>query len=72
VPWWPQPDVKLSNVMIHVLTETTRHAGHADILREQFDGTVGTDALSTALQEHDAAFWEAQRMKIERAAKAAS
>jgi hypothetical protein len=35
VPWWPRPDVKLFNVLVHVLTETNRHAGHADILREQ-------------------------------------
>jgi hypothetical protein len=41
VPWWPRPDVKLFNVMIHVLTETNRHAGHADILREQIDGAIG-------------------------------
>ena len=38
VPWWPRPDVTLFNVMAHVLTETNRHAGHADILREQLDG----------------------------------
>ncbi|NKY41382.1 DinB family protein, partial [Cellulomonas septica] len=41
VPWWPQPDVMLFNVMVHVLTETARHAGHADILREGLDGAVG-------------------------------
>ena len=35
VPWWPRPNVKLFNVIVHVLTETNRHAGHADILREQ-------------------------------------
>jgi hypothetical protein len=39
VPGWPRPDVKLFNVLVHVLTETNRHAGHADILREQLDGT---------------------------------
>jgi hypothetical protein len=41
VPWWPQPDVKLFNVMVHILNETNRHAGHADILREQLDGATG-------------------------------
>lgn len=30
VPWWPRPDVKLFNVMVHVLTETNRDAGHAE------------------------------------------
>lgn len=33
VPWWPRPDVTLFGVMVHVLNDTTRHAGHADILR---------------------------------------
>ena len=41
VPWWPRPNVKLFNIMVHVLTETSRHAGHADILREQLDGARG-------------------------------
>jgi hypothetical protein len=71
VPWWPRPDVKLFNILVHVLTETNRHAGHADILREQLDGAVGMDAESMALQEQDAAFCENQRAKIERAARAA-
>ena len=71
VPWWPRPDVKLFNILVHVLTETNRHAGHADILREQLDGAVGTDAESTALHGRDATFWENHRAKVERAAKAA-
>jgi hypothetical protein len=41
VPWWPRPDVMLFNVLVHVLTETARHAGHADIVREQLDGATG-------------------------------
>ena len=71
VPWWPRPDVKLFNVLVHMLTETNRHAGHADILREQLDGAVGADAGSTALQELGTAFWKNHRAKIEHAAKAA-
>ncbi len=64
VPWWPEPEVTLFNVMIHVLTETTRHAGHADILREQLDGRVEVD--------RDAEFWEARCAEVERAAQAAT
>jgi len=26
---------------MHLLEETARHAGHADLLREAIDGTVG-------------------------------
>jgi len=70
VPWWPA-DVKLFNIMVHMLSDTTRHAGHADILREQLDGATGMSAKSTALEEHDSAFWEDRRAKIEQAARAA-
>ncbi|HEY1177973.1 MAG TPA: DUF664 domain-containing protein, partial [Phytomonospora sp.] len=41
VPWWPRPDVELYKIIAHMLAETNRHAGHADILREQLDGGVG-------------------------------
>ncbi|MFG3341277.1 DinB family protein [Glycomyces sp. NPDC048151] len=43
VPWWPDPhaDTTLLAVVVHVLGETLRHAGHADILREGIDGRTG-------------------------------
>ena len=65
VAWWPRPNVKLFNIMVHVLTETNRHAGHADILREQLDGAVGTEAGSPAMGQ-DAAFWENHRAAMSR------
>ena len=71
VAWWPRPDVKLFNILVHVLNETNRHAGHADILREQIDGAVGTEAGSMVLHSQAAASLEEHRAKIESAAKAA-
>ncbi|GAB7109948.1 DinB family protein [Streptomyces phaeofaciens JCM 4814] len=43
VPWWPQPhaDTNLFAVLVHVLGESIRHAGHVDILREGLDGRTG-------------------------------
>ena len=70
VPWWPRPNVKLFNILVHMLSEASRHAGHADILREQLDGSVGTIAARSKSQP-DAAFWEIQRAEIERAARSA-
>jgi uncharacterized damage-inducible protein DinB len=70
VPCW-RADVRLFSVMVHVLSDTTRHAGHADILREQLDGAVGMNAKTAALEARDSAFWEARRAQIERAARAA-
>jgi hypothetical protein len=28
-------------VLVHMVEETARHAGHADIIREQIDGSIG-------------------------------
>ncbi|WP_055701531.1 DinB family protein [Streptomyces silaceus] len=70
VPWWPQPDVQLFNILVHLLSETSRHAGHADILREQLDGSTGTTAAHVP-SHHDAASRQEQYALIERAAKAA-
>ncbi|HEY2043359.1 MAG TPA: DinB family protein [Jatrophihabitans sp.] len=36
-----QTRVNLRWVLTHLLEETARHAGHADILRELLDGTTG-------------------------------
>ena len=33
--------VSLRWVLLHMLEETARHAGHLDIMREQIDGTTG-------------------------------
>ncbi|SDS56772.1 DinB family protein [Actinoplanes derwentensis] len=43
VPWWRPGEqaVTLQRIIIHVTADLARHAGHADILREQHDQTVG-------------------------------
>lgn len=43
VPWWRpgSQDVQLERILVHVTTETARHAGHADIVRELTDGGTG-------------------------------
>ena len=66
VPWWPQPTVNLFNVMIHVLTETNRHAGHADILREQLEEANGSAG------KEQGADWDSHRARIELAARRAA
>jgi len=71
VPWWPRPDVKLINVIAHVLAETNRHAGHADILREQLDGATGFDP-ERAGSSRDAAWWRGYVAAVETAARRAS
>lgn len=39
--WWGDAPVTLHHILVHVTAETQRHAGHADIVRELIDGSVG-------------------------------
>ncbi len=71
VAWWQDAEVPLLNILVHLLAETSRHAGHADILREELDGTVGTDAEGMAEESHDPDFWMERREEIEAAARSA-
>ncbi|NYH41860.1 putative damage-inducible protein DinB [Micromonospora jinlongensis] len=43
VPWWRpgRQDVTLQRIIIHVTCDLARHAGHADIIREQHDSAIG-------------------------------
>jgi hypothetical protein len=34
-------EVSMRWIVVHMIEETARHAGHADILREQIDGSTG-------------------------------
>ncbi|MGW6199301.1 DinB family protein [Kribbella sp. NPDC055110] len=72
VPWWRNPSVTLHGILVHVLAETSRHAGHADILREQLDGAAGMRPTNSNLPEQDAEWWAAYRARVEEAARAAA
>lgn len=39
--WWGHATVTLHQILVHVTADTQRHAGHADIVRELIDGSVG-------------------------------
>lgn len=55
VPWWTsgRQEVTLEQVIVHVLTDLARHAGHADILREQVDGAVGLSVGNSNVPDGD-------------------
>jgi uncharacterized damage-inducible protein DinB len=38
-PWGAE--VNLRAILVHMIQETARHNGHADIIREMIDGTTG-------------------------------
>ena len=70
VPWWPEGrnEPTLHALLIHVIAETNRHAGHADILRELIDGAVGLHADNSNLPSSDPAWWQAYRDRLEEVA----
>lgn len=57
--------VTLHHVLVHMVAETTRHAGHADIVRELIDDAAGTHPGGTGLPDED---WPRLRQRIEDAA----
>lgn len=71
VPWWPEDhrEVTLHRILVHVATETHRHAGHADIVRELIDGAAGFQMGNDNLPEVDAEWWAAYRDRLEQAAR---
>jgi len=71
VSWWPRPNVTLHSILVHVLTETARHAGHSDILREQLDGRTGMRASNLNQEPHDEQWWTDYRSQIEAGADCA-
>ncbi|ANZ43322.1 hypothetical protein BBK82_36700 [Lentzea guizhouensis] len=71
VSWW-HPDrrsVTLRSVLVQVAVELHRHAGHADIVRELVDGSIGmqqgNDNLPTATPD----WWAAHHANLEEIAR---
>jgi hypothetical protein len=73
VPWWPgeRSEVDLHRILVHVIAETHRHAGHADIVRELIDGLAGLRRDSTNLPSDDQAWWDGYRARLEQVARTA-
>lgn len=46
-PWYTGEPISVRWVLFHLLEEVARHAGHADILREQLDGATAPALLAT-------------------------
>jgi hypothetical protein len=58
VAHWTQQETRLGVLLIRMLSETSQHAGHADILRELIDGRTAAPAA-------DATFWQARRSAVQ-------
>lgn len=71
VPWWSEERkyVTLHLLLVHMIAETNRHAGHMDILREGLDGAAGLRDGMSNLPEQD---WTAYHERVEQVARKAA
>lgn len=45
-PWFPKERVSMRWLVLHLIEETARHAGHADIIRESLDGKTSFELVA--------------------------
>ena len=72
VPWWGDHPVTLHHVLVHVIAETHRHAGHADLARELIEGSIGYAADDSNVLEHDSDWWRVYCDRVEHEARQAA
>lgn len=67
VEHWPEDrrHPTLRELLVHMVAETSRHAGHADILREMIDGRAGMRPVATNLPDEDFQWWKSYREKLQ-------
>jgi uncharacterized damage-inducible protein DinB len=72
VPHWPadRAEVTLHRILIHMISETERHAGQADIVRESIDGAVGVRPDNANMATDDQTWWADYRARLEDVARA--
>ena len=56
-PWFPDPEnCTVRWILLHLIEETARHAGHADVIRESLDGAL-SGPLMAAVEGWPEAGW---------------
>jgi uncharacterized damage-inducible protein DinB len=72
VPWWPEErrQVTLHRIIIHMIAETDRHAGQADVVRELIDGSAGVRADNDNMAPGDATWWQQYHDQLQHVAEA--
>ncbi|MFD8718969.1 DinB family protein [Streptomyces sp. NPDC059629] len=68
LPVDPPKEITLHRVLTHMVAESQRHAGHADIVRELVDGVTGQRPDGINMAPGDANAWAEHRNRVERAA----
>jgi uncharacterized damage-inducible protein DinB len=47
-PWLPAGSITVRWILLHLIEETARHAGHADLIRESLDGALSGPLMAAA------------------------
>lgn len=67
IPWWSaHRQSTLEHLIVHMIAETSRHAGQLDIVRELLDGQVGLRAQATNIPDFSTAQWQEQHARLQR------
>lgn len=74
VPHWSgeRAVVALHRILVHVIAETQRHAGHADVVRELVDGVAGLRAGVDNLPDVERDWWPRYVARLEETASRAA
>ena len=74
VHWWPadQNQVTLHHALVRVAVETSRHAGHADLVRELIDGAAGWTASRSNHPPGDQSWRQSHYDRVAQAARRAA
>lgn len=71
VPWWgpERGHTNLQHLLVHMIAETARHVGHADIVREAIDGSAGLSEGNANLPPAEAGYWNGYRGRLQEIAE---
>lgn len=65
VPWWTQHrHTTVERLLVHMIAESHRHAGHVDIVREQLDGFIGLRPSAPNIPDLTPGQWKAQHLRM--------
>ena len=74
VPWWKEGEreTTLGAILVLMASETGRHVGHVDIVRELIDGAAGGQRNATGLPDADDQWWRDYVARLETVARTAA
>jgi uncharacterized damage-inducible protein DinB len=65
VPWWiKHRKTTVERLLLHMIAESHRHAGHLDIVREQLDGFIGLRPSAPNIADFTPDQWEEQHLRM--------